>query len=93
MHLSRVPENVTTIGLDISRSNILSSHKKAKEKGYKNFSFIIGSLTSLPFKDNIFDICVCVDVLEHILNKLQAITEVSRVCKRGAHLIGSTSTH
>ena len=40
---------------------------------------------------NIFDICVCIDVLEHLSDKKGAISEISRVCKPGSKFIRSTS--
>ena len=89
--VSKVPENITAIGLDVSRKNIHLSHKKAKEKGYANFHFVVGSITYLPFKTNIFDISICVDVLEHVPDKDKAIAEISRTCKYGAAFLGSTS--
>jgi len=89
--VSKVPENITAIGLDISRKNIYLSHKKAKEKGYANFHFVVGSIICLPFKTNIFDISICVNVLEHVPDKDKAIAEISRTCKYGASFLGSTS--
>jgi len=89
--LSHVPKNVFVIGLDVRRKNILNSRRKANEKGYKNFSFIVASITSLPFRHDTFALTVCVDVLEHLLNKQKAVAEISRVCKLGAKLVGSTT--
>jgi 2-polyprenyl-3-methyl-5-hydroxy-6-metoxy-1,4-benzoquinol methylase len=89
--LSKVPENTTVIGLDINRKSIYSCHQAAKRKGYRNFHYLIGSLTHLPLISSIFDICICIDVLEHLPNKDNAIAEISRVCKLKATFIGSTS--
>lgn len=89
--LSKVLENVTVIGLDISKENIHSSHKAAKRRNYKNFHFIIGSLSNIPIRSNTFDICVCIDVLEHLPNKNNSIAEISRVCQSKAKFVGSTS--
>lgn len=89
--LSYVPNNVFVIGVDISRWNISESNQKAKKKGYKNFNFVVASLKALPFRQQIFDLAVCVDVLEHIPNNQEAIDEISRVCKSRASFIGSTS--
>lgn len=50
--VSKVPENITAIGLDVSRKNIHLSHKKAKEKGYANFHFVVGSITYLSTLQN-----------------------------------------
>lgn len=89
--ISKVPEGMTVVALDVSRKEVHFSYQKAKKKDYKNFFFVIGSITSLPIKDQIFDICICVDVLEHLSNKNKAIAEISRICKPGAKFIGSTS--
>jgi 2-polyprenyl-3-methyl-5-hydroxy-6-metoxy-1,4-benzoquinol methylase len=89
--LSRISKNIAVIGLDVDRKNIYSSHERAKKKGYDNFHFIVGSLTYIPLISSIFDICVCVDVLEHLSDKKNAINEISRVCKPKAGFIGSTS--
>jgi 2-polyprenyl-3-methyl-5-hydroxy-6-metoxy-1,4-benzoquinol methylase len=89
--LSKIPNNITVIGLDINRKSIHSSHQAAKRKGYKNFHYILGSLTHLPLTSDTFDICICIDVLEHIPNKNNVILEISRVCKSKAIFLGSTS--
>lgn len=86
-----MPNNVFVIGVDISHWNIRESHRKAKEKGYKNFDFVVASIKSLPFRQQIFDLVICVDVLEHIPNNQKAVDEISRVCKYGASFVGSTS--
>lgn len=82
--ISKIPENVTVIGLDINRKNIYSSHQAAKRKRYRNFHYVVGSLTNFPLAASIFDICVCIDVLEHLPNKNSAIAEISRICKSKA---------
>jgi len=89
--LHQVPKGVTVIGVDVSHRNILSSHQKAKQKAYTNFSFVVANICFLPFKDGTFNLAVCIDVLEHIAKKRQAIHEISRTCKRGGELVGSTS--
>lgn len=89
--ISKIPENVTVIGLDSDCKAVYSSHMLAKKKGYENLCFIIGSLTHLPLRSDIFDICVCIDVLNHLPNKNDAIAEISRVCKPRAKFVGSTS--
>ena len=89
--VSHVPENIFVIGIDISRRNVVESHRKAKEKGYGNFGFTVSSITSLPFRPMTFDLTICVDVLEHVQADQKAIEEISWVCKPGAEFIGSTS--
>jgi len=43
---------------------------------------IIGSVYQLPFADNSFDIVFCSDLLHHLDNLPQALTEMSRVTKK-----------
>jgi SAM-dependent methyltransferase len=51
--------------------------------------FLVASATSLPFPSSSFDLCLCLDVLEHlpVLDGLHAIYEMCRVCSD--HLICS----
>ena len=48
-------------------------------KGCKNTIVYDGK--SLPFKDNQFDVVLCMFVLHHIPNQKQIIEELKRVCK------------
>jgi len=89
--LSHVPEGVYCVGIDASSKNTAKSHTKAKTKKYQNFSFIVGSMTELPFCSEIFDLILCCDVLEHIKRKQKAINEVWRVCKSQGEFLGSTT--
>jgi len=51
--------------------------------------FLVASATNLPFPSSSFDLCLCLDVLEHlpVLDGLHAIYEMCRVCSD--HLICS----
>jgi SAM-dependent methyltransferase len=41
----------------------------------------------LPFKDQCFDCCLALDVIEHIPNDQQALSEINRVLKPGGFLL------
>lgn len=47
----------------------------------------VGDACNLPYKDNTFDIVVALDVLEHIEDDNQAITEIHRVLKSNGFFI------
>jgi SAM-dependent methyltransferase len=47
----------------------------------QNFPVTNASITSLPFKDNIFDLVCAFDVIEHVEGHQLAIAELWRVCK------------
>lgn len=61
------------VGLDISASAARFFHKP----------FVVGSATSMPFRDNEFDAAWSIWVLEHIPNPESALREIRRVVKPG----------
>lgn len=70
------------IGIDISKKTL----KKTKRR-FKNL--ILADARYLPFKDNIFDLIISIEVITHI-NKRdweKIFKEISRVSKRNAFLI------
>jgi ubiquinone/menaquinone biosynthesis C-methylase UbiE len=63
-------------GVDISEEALKFAGKRGKVKK--------GSISDLPFKDNEFDVVVCLDVLYHkLVNINKAISEMERVLKPG----------
>lgn len=52
-----------------------------------NIDLVNGSGFQLPFKDNTFDGCVCINVLDHIYDPERLIKEISRVLKKNGFLI------
>jgi SAM-dependent methyltransferase len=44
---------------------------------------IVGSATQLPFRDELFDVVVCSEVIEHVANQTALLTDVERVLKPG----------
>ena len=51
---------------------------------------IIGDIHALPFTDGEFDMVLCIEVLEHVLNPRKAMEEMRRVLKKGGTLILTT---
>lgn len=47
----------------------------------------IGRLDNLPFGDNVFDVVICTQVLEHVADPALCLSEMYRVLKRGGSLI------
>jgi SAM-dependent methyltransferase len=50
----------------------------------KSYSKI--NLLQLPFRDQIFDTVICINVLEHIVSIQSALSELTRVCKNNGTL-------
>jgi SAM-dependent methyltransferase len=49
---------------------------------YSGIAFTHGTLTSLPFADNAFDIVICTHTIEHIIPLEKAIAELIRVTRK-----------
>jgi len=67
----------TVHGIDISHINL----SKIKELGIQPLKHNLDR--PLPFKDGVYDLVVCSEILEHILSPEQLIREVFRVLKPG----------
>ena len=50
-------------------------------KGIPGFNPLSGDLSSLPYRDNSFDFISALDVLEHIKDDYNAVSEMSRILK------------
>jgi len=62
-------------GLDTSKIAL----KYCNKRGIANV-ILIGEGNNLPIKNDLFDLCIAVDVIEHIKNDSQIIKELHRVC-------------
>ncbi len=71
------------VALDINRWAV----KRAKLHTSNKVQFIVGDAENLSLASDTFDIVVCTDVLEHLLNADRALREILRVMKTGATLI------
>jgi len=68
-------------GIDVSETGI----SQCKKRGLKNVALMDGSKTS--FEDNMFDVIIASDVLEHIEDENQALMEWYRLLKPKGQLI------
>lgn len=84
-----VAEKMSFYGIDISSSAILSA-KEYCDKNKMNCFFVTGHIKCLPYKDEMFDIIVCSEVLEHLLNPKIVLEELYRVLKWGGGLYVTT---
>ncbi len=48
---------------------------------------VVGSIEEIPFPDESFDSAVCTQVFEHLENPEKGAKEISRVLKKGGHLL------
>ncbi|MDA8669789.1 class I SAM-dependent methyltransferase, partial [Flavobacteriales bacterium] len=78
--LSKLPSNIQKFGIDIS----ISMLHLAKSK---RINVCMGSGEDLPYSDNVFDLIVSTDVLEHVLDLNAVLKEIIRVLKPGGIFI------
>ena len=71
--------------LEITAIDCLDLEPKPSNIGYLRLNLE----TTLPFSDQSFDTILAFDVIEHIENEAQLISELNRVCKNGGVIIGS----
>jgi methionine biosynthesis protein MetW len=54
------------------------------------FTTVMDLNSSLSYKDNTFDTVTCLDVIEHVLDPVSLLTEISRVLMPGGQLVLTT---
>ena len=70
------PENLNHyVALDFSKSAV-------KDQARKGCMTILGDVNRLPFRNSSFDTAACYDLLEHLVDPLNAIREMIRVSSR-----------
>jgi len=79
----------SVVGVDISEQAVASSRNKYFRE---NLSYQVASVSELPFENDIFDIVVSFETIEHISESLQLkfLEEVKRVLKEDGVFIVST---
>src|SRR3990167_418896 len=76
-NLSHYYPNVAIFGCDVSHKAISLANKYGSGK----VRYSISGKT-LPYKNNFFDVCLCLDVLEHITGVEYFLKEVKRILKK-----------
>lgn len=84
-------KKVVSIGVDLSLRDLQTTRQRfgdfsAIHDHEKHFGLSVASALRLPFADQTFDKIICSEVLEHIPDYEQALTEIQRVLKPGGLL-------
>lgn len=84
--LNKRKKKVDLVGIDISPLSVESAKRK-----FKNWTFKVGNILSIPFGQNIFDYVLTLEILEHIkpFYLFKALDEIKRVLKKDGFLIVS----
>ena len=78
---SALPKSKVT-GLDSYKDAIDFAQKK-----YPHIDFICADAHKLPFKNNAFDLIICTETLEHVIDPRKTLLEMKRVLKENGHAI------
>lgn len=84
--------NLQCVGLDPHLESLdksLEGLELFESLSNKTTTFLSGSAYSLPFGDSTFDLVVCSEVLEHLHEYRDAISEIYRVLKPGGKFLAS----
>jgi len=73
-------------GLDISKSFVAIATENARAASVK-VDFREGNASAMPFADDAFDLIVCRAAFKNFSHPLEAMNEMHRVLKRGAHAL------
>lgn len=87
-------EQVSVVGLDLSRSDLATASTRFTEfedadDSSRSVSFTCASGLALPFRDDSFDKVICAEVLEHIPDYQSVLREIKRVLKPGGRFAAS----
>lgn len=78
--LSRIAEEfpkAKCYGIDVYDKGV-----RYAKKIYPKIEFKVADAHKIPYKNNIFDLVICTEVLEHLDNPKSAILEIKRVLKK-----------
>jgi SAM-dependent methyltransferase len=67
-------------GMDISRGYLDVAHSKG-------INVCCSKVEDMPYREDFFDIVVCTDVLEHVVNLTDAVSNLLSVTKTGGYII------
>lgn len=74
------------VGVDYEKAAVNFAKKNLKDA--QNIRIILADAVNLPFKDNYFDVVICIGSLCNAAdNKLKWLTEMRRVIKKGGDII------
>ncbi len=83
-------ENRPLWGVDIALRWLILARKRLDEEGFGHVRLVCGCSERLPFRTNTFAGVVAGDVIEHVNNQAETLSETHRVLKPGAHIVLAT---
>jgi len=77
-------------GLDINEPLLEVAKRRAKEAGH-NIDYRLGTATELPWPDRSMDVCIAMELLEHVRDWQRCINEFNRILRPGGALLLTTT--
>jgi 2-polyprenyl-6-hydroxyphenyl methylase/3-demethylubiquinone-9 3-methyltransferase len=77
-------------GLDINQPLLDLAGRRSADAGY-SIEFAVGSAVSLPWPDESVDICLAIELLEHVADWQACLQEFTRILRPGGVLFLTTS--
>lgn len=82
-----INQGAKVVGMDLSAPMVA---KGSLQMGKMDFNGICGDMCALPFSDNRFDRVFSMTAIEFIPDAVQAISELTRVVKKGGSIVVTT---
>jgi len=77
-----------TFGVDFTLGAVQAGKDLVRQRGIRNCFFCVGDISRMPIKDNMFDVIIASDIVEHLtpeaLNK--TLAECKRILRSGGKL-------
>ena len=84
-------QNHRVHGIDVNGPLVETAKKKAVE-AQQEIDYQLGSATELPWPDQSMDICIAMELLEHVASWHECLRELTRVLRPGGALFASTTS-
>jgi ubiquinone/menaquinone biosynthesis C-methylase UbiE len=77
--------------LDVNQPLLELGRSRAAKAGH-NIDFRVGSATNVPWPDNSMDICIALELLEHVVDWESCMKEFTRILRPGGALFFTTTS-
>jgi SAM-dependent methyltransferase len=85
-----VDQGVDSAGLDIDLSLVSAANARVRARGF-HARFLVGRVEHLPYRNDVFDLCVANSLLEHAPDWEVSLREIARVLRPGGLLVFYTT--
>src|SRR5437016_3305885 len=83
--VTQLDSSIKATGIDVSEGRLQQAREKNREN--PRVRFVCGDAHSMEFQSNSFDLVYCRMLLQYLKEKERAVSEMTRVCKRGGTVL------